>query len=172
MRTRFRVTALAAVATALLLSGCGKEALGGTSGKNIKVLPASTLPATINGLAVKQERVTKALSAAKHSYVNGVGFFSLREDKVVQGTIQVSMFGPEARLSDDKFREQVITQSSPSIPTPVNVGGATVLQSDGTKATVSIWFSEERMVVLTVLNGYTGGRGLLEQALVALPATT
>ena len=60
-------------------------------------------------------------------------------------------------------------QSSPGSPASVNVAGTTVQQSVGTKSSVSIWFSENRLIVLTVLKTYTGGRGLLEQAVVALP---
>jgi hypothetical protein len=160
-----------AVASALLLTGCGKEELGGTPGKQIKVLPASTVPATIAGLSVKPEKVNKALEKAKHSYVNAVGFYSLRKGKTVQGTLQVSQFGPEARLEEQDFRTEIVQQASPGAAEPVNVGGKTVQQSGGTKSTVSVWFSEDRMVILTVLKSYTGGRSLLEQTLVALPAT-
>lgn len=163
--------AAAAVVAALLLAGCGQQALGGTAGKDIKVLPASTVPGTLAGLTVKPEKVTKALQKAKHSYVNAVGFYSLRKGKVVQGTLQVSQFGPEARLEQASFKERIVQEASPGAATGVNVGGKIVQQSAGTKSTVSIWFSKERMVVLTVLNTYTGARGLLEQALVALPAS-
>jgi hypothetical protein len=173
MTSRPRAAAVIAVAlsAALGLSGCGKTALTGTAGKDIKVLPASTLPKTLNGLAVKAEKVTKALQQAKHSYVDAVGFYSLRQEKVVQGTIQVSHFGPSARLDSSDFRTQIVGQASPGRPAPVNVGGTTVSQSLGTKSTVTIWFSKGRMVVLTVLLSYQGARGLLEQTLVALPAT-
>lgn len=163
------VTAL--VVSALLLSGCGKEELGGTPGKQIKVLPASTIPPKLAGLTVKQEKVNKALEKAKHSYVNAVGFYSLRKGKVVQGTLQISQFGPEARLGDEGFRTQIVQEASPGAPEDVNVGGKIIQQSAGTKSTVSVWFSQGRMVILTVLKTYTGARGLLEQAVVALPAT-
>lgn len=164
--------ALAAAALlAVLASGCAKEALGGTAGKDIKSLPAKTLPAKLGALTVKQENVKKALAEAEHSYANAVGFYSLREDKMVQATVQVSEFGPEARLGDKDFRKQLVDQSSPGTATALNVGSGTVMQSTGTKSTVSIWFSKGRMVVLTVLSSYDGARGLLEQALVALPAT-
>ena len=75
----------------------------------------------------------------------------------MQGTVQVSTFGPAARLDDQEFRQQIVLQSSPGTPTTVNVSGTDVQQSTGTKSTVSIWFSEDRIVVLTVLNSYTGG---------------
>lgn len=173
MTSRSLSAAVAAVvASALLLTGCGgKEPLGGTAGKDIKVLPASTVPSPLAGLTVKQETVTKALAKAKHSYVNAVGFYSLRKGKVVQGTIQVSQFGPEARLDDKGFRTQIVQEASPGAPEDVNVGGKVIQQSVGTKSAVSVWFSKDRMVILTVLKTYTGGRGLLEQALIALPAT-
>lgn len=162
------------LAAALALTGCGddKPTLTGTKGSDIKVLPASTLPKTINGLTVKPEVVTKALRQAKQSYVNKVGFYSLRnEEKRVQGTVQVSSFGPSARLDDPEFRREIVLQSSPGSPTPVDVSGTSVQQSVGTKSTVSIWFSQDRLVVLTVLKTYTGGRGLLEQTVAALPGS-
>ena len=173
MSSRPRATAMTAVAlsaTLLAATGCGKPALTGTNGKDIKVLPASTLPKTINGLTVREEKVTKALAQAKHSYVDAVGFYSLRQERVVEGTIQVSHFGPSARLGDAGFRTQIVNQVSPARPSQVNVEGASIAQSLGTKSTVSIWFSKGRMVVLTVLLSYPGARGLLEQTLVALPA--
>lgn len=162
------------VLLAVALSGCGdsKPQLTGTPGKDIKVLPASTMPKTVNGLSVKPEVVTKALRQAKQSYVDAVGFYSLRnEEKRVQGTVQVSSFGPSARLDDPEFRRQIVLQSSPGTPTSVNVAGTTVQQSVGTKSTVSIWFSEDRLVVLTALKTYTGTRGLLEQTVAALPGS-
>lgn len=153
------------------LTGCGKEPLGGTAGKDIKTLPVTTVPKTMAGLTVKQEKITKALAEAENSYVDAVGFFSLRKEKIVQGTLQISRFGPDARIEDDTFRRQIVQQSSPGAPTTVNVAGASIDQSSGTKSTVSVWFSKGRFVILTVLATYTGARGLLEQALVALPAT-
>lgn len=153
------------------LTGCGTPALTGTAGKDIKRLPASTLPKELSGLTVKPENISKDLKKAKHSYVDAVGFFTLRQAKVVQGTIQISRFGPSARLDSEDFRKQIITQSSPGAASIVNVGGAAISQSLGTKSTVSIWFSKGRLVVLNTLLSYPGGRGLLEQTLVALPAT-
>jgi hypothetical protein len=160
-----------ALVAALGLTACGNEPLGGTAGKDIKTLPANTVPPKLAGLTVKPEKVTKALEKAKHSYVNAVGFYSLRKDKVVQGTLQISAFGPEARLDDAGFKTQIVQEASPGAPTPVNVGGKVIQQSSGTKSTVSVWFSQSRMVILTVLATYTGSRGLLEQSLVALPAS-
>lgn len=170
MTSRRWAAALAAVAL-LGLAGCGEAELTGTPGKDIKTLPVTTVPKVLNGLAVKPEKVTKALEQAKQSYVDAVGFYSLRKDNVVQGTIQVSEFGPSARLGDPEFRTQIINQSSPGTPATVNVNGTGVQQSTGTKSTVSIWFSEDRFVVLTVLKSYLGARGLLEQTVVALPGT-
>lgn len=158
-----------ALTAALLGSGCGKTALTGTAGKDIKVLPASTLPKTLSGLTVKPEKVTKALQQAKHSYVDAVGFYSLRQQKVVQGTIQISHFGPTARIDSAAFRTKIVDAASPGKAAVVNVGGTTVSQSLGTKSIVTIWFSKGRMIVLTVLLSYPGARGLLEQTLAALP---
>jgi len=169
--TSRRWAAVLATVALLGLTGCGEAELTGTPGKDIKTLPVTTVPKTLNGLTVKPEKVTKALEQAKQSYVDKVGFYSLRKDNVVQGTIQVSEFGPSARLSDPEFRTQIINQSSPGTPSTVNVNGTGVQQSTGTKSTVSIWFSEDRFVVLTVLKSYLGARGLLEQTVVALPGT-
>lgn len=162
-----------ALAAALLASGCGGEVeLTGTAGKDIEKLPTTALPAKLGPLTVKPETVDKALEKAKQSYVDAVGFYSLRDpEKRVQGTVQLSAFGPSARLDDPDFRRQIVLQSSPGTPSSVNVAGTTVQQSTGTKSTVSIWFSEDRLVVLTALKSYTGGRGLLEQAVAALPGS-
>jgi hypothetical protein len=170
-RSPVRIAAIAAVALSLLLglTGCGTEPLTGTVGKDIKALPASTLPKTLNGLTVKAENVKKGLKQASHSYVDAVGFFTLRQARVVQGTIQISHFGPSARLSSKEFRNQIIAQASPGQPASVNIAGQSISQSLGTKSTVSIWYSKGRLVVLTVLLSYPSSRGLLEQALVALP---
>ena len=157
---------------ALALTGCGKAELTGTAGKDIKTLPATTLPAKIGPLTAKPEVVDKAVKKARQSYVDAIGFFSLRDaEKKIQGTVQVSSFGPSARLDDPEFTRQVVLQSSPGAPSTVNVSGTSVQQSTGTKSTVSIWFSEDRLVVLTVLKTYTGGRGLLEQTVAALPGS-
>lgn len=174
MTSRPWATAGAAVAMSLVLtgtSGCGSKPLGGTPGKAITVLPDTTVPKTLNGLTVKPERVTKALKQAKHAYVDAVGFYSLRKERIVQGTIEVARFGAGARLGDKGFRDQIIIDVSPGTPSAVNVGSSIINQSSGTKSTVDVWFSKGRMVILTVLESYPGARGLLEQTLAALPAT-
>lgn len=168
-RSRTAVVAVALSATLAGTTGCGGPELTGTAGKDIAVLPASTVPARFGELTVNPEDVAKALEQAKHSYVDAVGFYSLRKGKVVQGTLQIARFGPSARLGSEQFRNEIIQQSSPGSPTAVNVGSAIISQSNGTKSTVSVWFSQERLVVLTVLSTYLGGRGLLEQTLTALP---
>lgn len=172
MTARLRAAALSVVAmtVAFGLTACGTPALTGTPGKDIAKLPASTMPKELNGLAVKQEDISKSLKQAKHAYVDAVGFWTFRQARVVQGTVQVSRFGPSARLEDPDFRKQIITQTSPGEPTDLNVGGASVAQSQGSKSTVSIWISKGRLIVLTALLSYTGSRGLLEAALDALPA--
>lgn len=168
--TSRRWVAAVLLATGLGVTGCGTPALTGTAGKDITALPASTLPASLNGLAVTPEKVDKALLTAKHSYLDSVGFFSLRKDKVVQATVQVGHFGPSARLSSPDFRTSIVNSSSPGTPATVNIGSTPVQQSRGTKSTVTVWFSKDRLVILTVLKTYPGGRSLLEQALTALPS--
>lgn len=171
-RPRATATTIAVALAAVLLGpvACTKQELGGTSGKDIKALPASTVPHQLGGLTVKPEPVTKAVQKAQHSYIDAIGFYTLRKGRVVQGTLQVAHFGPEARLDSAHFRSKIIEGASPGVPAPVNVDGTSISQSLGTKSTVSVWFSKGRMVVLTVLLSYPGARGLLEQTLAALPA--
>ena len=94
-------SAVLIVAAVVLLSCCGKAELTGTPGKDITTLPADTLPKKLGPLTVAPEKVTKALAKAKQSYVDAIGFYSLRNaEKVVQGTGQVSHCGSFARLDD------------------------------------------------------------------------
>ncbi|MHB8341955.1 MAG: hypothetical protein ACYDB7_12410 [Mycobacteriales bacterium] len=155
----------------LLASACSAQALGGTPGGQIATLPPSTLPASIGGLTVAPENVTKALSGVAHSYVNGLGFFSLRKGTQVEATLELARLGPAAPLTSSAFRTEISNQVSVATPVTLDVAGSSVAQSTGPKSTVTVWYAGRDLVVLTVLNSYPQGRGLLEAALGAVPAS-
>lgn len=156
---------------ALLAAACSAQALGGTPGGAIATLPPSSLPASIGGLTVKAENVSKALTGVAHSYVDGLAFFSLRKGTQVEATIELARLGPAANLASQAFRTEIVNQVSVATPVSLDVAGATVEQSTGPKSTVTVWYSGRDLVVLTVLNSYLYGRGLLEAALAAEPAS-
>lgn len=164
---RRRLAAL--VSCALLAAGCSGGSLPGPSGRSIAILPASSVPGTMAGLSVRTDDVRPSLRSVEHSYVDAIGFYSLRSHRQVEATLEVARFGRQADYGSAAFRSSVAGGVEQAAPEQLSVRGAQVYQASGTRSTIDVWFSGPWMMELTVLGTYKHARSLLEAAVAASP---
>lgn len=161
-----RLRGLAALAAlAVALTGCATAALGGTAGAAIGPIPPGTVPASLAGLSVRAQPVSKIVKPLRHTDVTELGFYSLRQHKLIQGTLELAEFNAAAAWRSPAFRAKILAAVSPGIPVTLDVAGQQVQQSAGLKSVVTVWFHDRYLLILTVLDTYPYGRGLLEAAL-------
>lgn len=164
---RRRLAAL--VSCSLLAAGCSGPALRGTSGRSIAILPASIVPGTMAGLSVRPDDVRPSLRSVKHSYLDAIGFYSLRSHDHVEATLEVARFAEQADYRSSAFRSSVAGGVEQAAPEELSVRGVEVYQASGTRSTIDVWFSGPWMMELTVLATYKHARSLLEAAVAASP---
>lgn len=160
-----RQTAALAVC-GLVLAGTaacsGGGSLGGNAGSDIRPVAAVGLPTTVGGLTVRQEQVAKAIKGVQHSYLDGLTFYTLRQHTNVEATLEVAHFSSAAPMGNAKFLDRVRQGVAGGISTTAFIDGVEVSQTSGLKSTISDWFQGDNMFILTVLQSYQQGRGLLE----------
>lgn len=162
----------AALLVPLVMTACAAPSYGGASGKQIASGNVSaSLPARVAGLDVRKEKLPKKIADVQHSYVDGVAFYSLRKDTNVQGTLQIAHFSKVAPLESASFRKQLEAEVLVGgLANTVLVGGIAVQQTTGLKSVVSEWIQGDQLFVLTVLQSYPMGRGLLAGVVKAVHA--
>lgn len=150
---------------AAALSGCGKAAPPlGTSAREIGVVSASALPPRLDGLRVSPESILPKLKGSSDTYAKAVGFFSLRQGKLVQATLEVVQLIKKAPTSND-FRVSLVNQISGGIPTELDLSNHDVYLATGVGSGTSIWFDGSSLFVLSTRSQFTTPRALLEAAL-------
>lgn len=147
------------------LAGCATAALGGTAGPAISPIPSAAVPATLAGLSVRAQPVAKVVKPLRHTDVAELGFYSLRKHKLIEGTLEITEFVASANWRSPAFRSKILAAVSPGLPVTLDVAGQQVQQSNGLKSVVTVWFHGRYLLILTVLDTYPLGRGLLEAAL-------
>lgn len=159
--------AVLVVTMATVAAGCG----GGTpsaavvSGPHVASLAAGLLPSDLGDLQVQQEQLPSQIANSTKSYARKVGFYSLRKNKLVEGTLEVIEFNPSADSGSAKFQTAVVDQVSGGVPEHLVLNGHDVYQSPGTGATLNVWFHGRYLLVLTIRSSYSHPRTLTESAL-------
>jgi hypothetical protein len=155
--------ALALVAAALLaLPACGTS--GTHHAVKVREIPLSSLPSEMLGMQLQREE-SASLVKAKRPFIEQVGLFSMRKDKLLQATLQISRFSKDAKAKDARFRESVVNQVSVSTPQILRMGSETVYLSTGQRQSLVVWFKDRTMFVLAVREEYPQPRALLRKAL-------
>jgi hypothetical protein len=173
--------ALAVVAVAALLSGCGRSDAApsaATPGKQVQTLDLPGLPSSLGtpqtpgdllGLAIKKEDVAEPVSRVPATFIDGLALYSLRHDDLVQATLQVTRFNSRAKVASATFRQAVVNQIGSSTPRPFRLGPKTVYLTTGTKQSIAVWFSGRYMLLLASRSDYDEPRTLLRKALELQP---
>lgn len=139
--------------------------LQATPADRIEQLPADLVPASVLGLDVRQEDMTATIGKAQRSFIDGVGMWSMRRDDLVQATLQVTRFNPNARPEDPGFRQSVVQQIGGSVAQEVRVGEETVFLTTANRQTLGVWFEDDYFFVLAVRQEFDRPRTLLREAI-------
>ncbi|MHB1447238.1 MAG: hypothetical protein ACYCTI_09965 [Acidimicrobiales bacterium] len=151
----------------LVSVACGKAAPATAAhrGAHIASLPASALPADLDGLTVTEEKSPAGVSSDTGSYASSLGFFSLRKDKLVEATLEVVKLGRSADASSSSFQESLVNQINGGVPVALTLAGRQVYEAGGTGVGLTSWFDGRYFFVLTIRATYPTPRALIEAAL-------
>lgn len=163
---------LALVAAALLVSACGRSDASeakGTAGEAVESLEPASIPAELLGLTVEKEDVAGTVAQVDSAFVDGLALYSLREDDLVQATLQVSRFNADADIGSSEFRQTIVNQIGSARPRAYRLGDKTVYLTTGTKQSIAVWFTGKHMFVLASRSDYDQPRTLLRHVLELKP---
>jgi hypothetical protein len=159
---------LIAAGLVVALAGCGADTASVGSpvaGEAIGEIPASLLPDTVLDLDVTVEDVADQVATVDRSFVDAVGLFGLRADKLLKATLQVSRFNDEAEVERARFRNRVLREIGQSVPEEFRLGEERVHVTTGNRQTIAVWFRGDHMMILSVRSDYERPRTLLRELL-------
>ena len=162
------VPLLAVLVLAGLAPACGGNGVSEASAAEVKPLREGIVPAELLGLKVSAEDISQA-QAAKTSFVDGIGLYSLRAGETLQATLQVSRFTEEADVDSAAFKQQVVQQIGASTPVIFRMGKSTVWLTTGRRQNVAVWFTDRHLFVLATREEFDRPRALLRAALEIKP---
>jgi hypothetical protein len=128
------------------------------------------LPATIQGLTVKREDITKTLKEDRRQlYVDGVWLYSLRQGKELMATVELGRFRSVAPWQDSTFDLSLAGQLGGSVPAVVRVDGTPVYISTTHGLQLASWERHGYLVIVGIRNSYKSPKDLLRQVLEVTP---
>jgi hypothetical protein len=158
------------VAAGLALGSLGLTACGDSAADDISETsskpPEVQLPSKLLGLNVGSEDIKSEITETDQPYIDSVGLFSFRQGKnLLQATLQISRFTPEADAESNDFRGAIISRIGTTNPREIRVGDREVFLTSGRNQVVFIWFEERGFFVLTARRDYSFPRTLLRRLL-------
>jgi hypothetical protein len=164
---RVRRYVVAAALTALAVGACGS---GGPKAVGLKEITLPSLKGRLLDLDVKSETGNvKTLKGVKRPYVDGLGIFSLRQETLLEATLQVSQFSKKAATGSARFRSSVISQIGSTEPHEFRMGSDRVFITTGRRQSIAMWFRGRYFFVLSTRDEYLQSRQLLRTALAIAP---
>jgi hypothetical protein len=161
----FRRWGAAAAVCGILLAACGSSPPKGVDGAAIKPIAASRVPSTILGFEVHVEDVKNSIARTDNSYVKAVSVFSLRDENLVQATLQVSELTSQFNARSGSEKATLADKIGGSRAAPFHLGADTVYLTQGQRQRVAVWFRAKQMYVLSVRDAYDKPRSLLRAVL-------
>lgn len=157
-----RLAGLALVGLLLTGAACGDDEVDAAAQE--PTAASLDLPAQIVGLSVQPEQISAGdLEQIDRPYVDSIAVFSLREDKLLRATLQVSRFNRLARPEDSDFRGSIIGVLGGQRPYELTVEDTEVTATTGTSQSIFAWFGGRGMFVLSVQQDYPFPRTLLRR---------
>lgn len=157
-----RAAGFVVVATMLFGAACGSEDPKGTSADDIKQLPEDLLTGTYLGLEPKLEDVGGSLANQEaNAYIDAVGLYSLRTNKRLEATLQISKLSGNARPKDKDFQQLVADQIGGTKVQAFVMDGRNVYRSSQRKQSLTSWFRDDYFMILSVRDTYKEPRALL-----------
>jgi hypothetical protein len=161
---------VAAVVAAASLAACGRGQDAPAAVRTVEDLGPGPVPAEMLGLKLHPESV-EVLKAAERPFVDAVGLYSLRSpDDLLQATLQLSRFSPDADYRSERFQQAVVQQIGSSAPRAFRMGDQTVHLTTGRRQSVAVWFKDRYLFVLATREEFEQPRSLLRAALAITPA--
>jgi hypothetical protein len=148
---------------------CANARVQGTAGRSIKDLPPELMPADLLGLPVTKENMSASLATQRDAFVEAVGLYAMRRSDLVQATLQVSRFRPNAPIDQASFRSSVVSQIGGQRSQQFRMADSTVYRTTGRKQVISLWFHGRYLFVLSVRDTFDHPRSLLREALAVKP---
>lgn len=137
---------------------------------NLQEIPADRVPAQLLGMTLEAEKTADLVkSGGKQPFVSELGLFAMRREDLLQATLQISRFTPEAKIEDERFRAALAQQVSNSEPQILRMGEDQVYMSASQKQSLVVWFKERTMFVLAIREEFPQPRALLREALGIKP---
>jgi hypothetical protein len=156
------VVAAAGVTLALFGAACGTSDPKGTAADDIKQLPEDQLSGTYLGLKAEREDVGGSLANQEaNAYIDAIGLYSLRSNKRLEATLQISKLSDQARPKDAEFQELVANQIGGTKVQAFIMGGKHVYRSSQRKQSLTSWFRGNYFMILSVRDTYDSPRSLL-----------
>ncbi len=167
--SNLRRAAAAAVVAASILGACssGDGSVGRADDRSIGELDAS-IPLTVNGLEVVEEDISETLDAAQRPYLDAAGLYSFRDDDLLQATLQIGRFADDVDETDEEFVDRLVNRVSAGAK-QVRMGEQLMFVGGADRQTLTMWFDDGHMFLLSTRDGFDGGRALLRKALEIQP---
>lgn len=168
-RRRRRVRALVgSVLVAVVLTGCSDSAeTDAADARAIANLDAG-VPPRLAGYEVVKEDIAEELDDTKRPYFDAVSLYSFREEELLQATLQVGHFADDVDLDDEEFRDTLIANIGASAR-ELRMGDQLVYVTGADRQTLTAWFKDRHLFILSTREGFDGGRTVLREAIGIVP---
>lgn len=160
---------LLAVALAAALSACGddNQTVARAKAREVGTLDAA-VPLEVDGLKVEKEDIEETLETAQRPYLSAAALYSFREEELLQATLQIGRFSDDVDPDDEEFIDGLVSRVGSSAR-QFRIGQKTIWMTGANAQTLSVWFDDRHMYVLSTREGFEGGRALLRKAVEIQP---
>jgi hypothetical protein len=130
---------------------------------------ATSVPKTLNGLRVSQEKVGPPSRSGKQ-YLDQISLYSLRRpDRQLEGTLQIGRFRAGAPVHSLTFQRKIAGQIGVSVPVEQRVQDMTLFVTTAKRLSVVAWFRNRYLYILSIRDDYTSPKSLIRAALEITP---
>lgn len=127
-------------------------------------------PASLNGLAMTEEKIGKGKKSAQTQYLTDITLYSLRQpSQQLEATIQVGRLKRGTPAASISFQREIAGQVGTTVPQEHRVGGTALFVTRVRKLSVAIWFKDGHLFVLSIREGYAQPKTLIRQAMAMDP---
>jgi hypothetical protein len=154
-----------ALAAALVFGACGGShpAVDRANARQIVPLDAG-VPIRIAGLEVVEEDISDTINLASRPYLDAAALYSIRDQDLLQATLQVGRFSDDVDATDEEFALQLVTLVGAGAR-EFRIGDQKVYVTGADRQTLSIWFKANNMFILSTRDTFDGGRSLLRSVI-------
>lgn len=158
------------VAVALAVGACSSGDGSVRAAEDRQIEQADfAVPLSLAGYQVEDEDIEELLADGRRPYLESAALYSIREeDDLLQATLQIGRFADDVDEDDEEFRDSLLF-SIGAAPREARMGDHRVWITGADRQTLSIWFTDGHMLVLSTRDGFEAGRTVLRAALEIRP---